>query len=882
MRRGLAQSAGMKSAVMQSGVKRLRNIGLAAILAVTFFSGVVNAGMPSDKMAVAGGETVAGVPEWLAASRRQQMDSLEYQLLFNLPEDPTQDICGTVAISFSPASSFAPERESGELLIDFHAPQENVKSLKVNGKSAEIAFNGDHIAIDKRLLAKEVNTVEIDFIAGERPLNRREDFIYTLFVPDRARYCFPCFDQPDLKARYTLTLELPEEWRCVSNTEVASDTEVGEGRRRVTFLPTQPLSTYLFAFVAGKFEYEKEEIDGHTFGIYHRETDEAKRGQLPEIAREVAGALTWLEDYTAIPYPFGKYDIIILPGFQFGGMEHAGATLYNDRRMFLNANADATNVLSRNLLVAHETAHMWFGDLVTMRWFNDVWTKEVFANYYAAAICRALHPEDDGTLAWVSSFLPPAMAEDRTAGATSIRQDLDNLSRAGLVYNNIIYDKSPIMMRSLVQMAGEENFREAIREYLTTYSYANATWNELVEILQSHSDRDIRGFSKYWVDEAGRPEIFLSLEDDCLVVSQYPSSHCLPQQFEVTVTDGDCRKNISVATDGSRAQQKIQLPPEVASGDRRVIIPNSDGYGYAIFRLADHDRDALLAFMADSASFTALPPYTRLAVIINMNECRHAGALPPDRWAQTLLSLLACERDATVTASLASSLASTLPYLGGKAAEDVEKGVYDLAMTHPVNAVKTALLRVLMQNMTASDAVKKMYDIWEEGKSPLLNESDMTSLALELALRMPESHDDIIAKQRSRLSNPDRLADFDFEALAVSPEREKLDACFNMLKEPANRVVEPRAQKTLSLLCHRMRGKEAARYVYPALEILPDIQATGDIFFPMKWCSALLSGQYSPEASAELKRYLDNNPDINSLLKNKILIAGHHLLSPGS
>lgn len=152
-------------------------------------------------------------------------------------------------------------------------------------------------------------------------------------------------------------------------------------RKQLCFGQTELLSTYLFSFIAGILSRETYERNGRSISVYHRKTDPRKVAQCPDIAAEVFDALEWLEAYTAVPYPFAKYDLVILPGFQYGGMEHTGSTLYNDRRMFLNESATLNERLSRSALIAHETAHMWFGDYVTMEWFDDVWTKEVFANY---------------------------------------------------------------------------------------------------------------------------------------------------------------------------------------------------------------------------------------------------------------------------------------------------------------------------------------------------------------------------------------------------------------------------------------------------------------------------------------------------------------------
>ncbi len=216
---------------------------------------------------------------------------------------------------------------------------------------------------------------------------------------------------------------------------------------------------------------ETAERDGRTFRMFHRETDAAKVARNRDALFDLhAKALKWLEDYTGIPYPWGKFDFVLIPSFQFGGMEHAGAILYNASSMMLDESATQNQLLNRASTIAHETAHMWFGDLVTMRWYNDVWMKEVMANFMAAKIVNTSFPEVKHDLRFLLAYYPGAYEIDRTAGANPIRQELANLDDAGSLYGNIIYDKAPVVMRQLERILGEQGFRDGLREYLKKYS----------------------------------------------------------------------------------------------------------------------------------------------------------------------------------------------------------------------------------------------------------------------------------------------------------------------------------------------------------------------------------------------------------------------------
>jgi aminopeptidase N len=196
-----------------------------------------------------------------------------------------------------------------------------------------------HIVLPSGVLHEGEIAITIAFEAGDGSLNRNEEFLYTLFVPDRARTAFPTFDQPNLKARYRLTLEVPEDWEAVGNAEILEQETVGD-RKHVTFDETEPISTYLFAFAAGRFAMETAERDGRRLRLYHRETDAEKLARnLDAIFDLHATALSWLEEYTDTPYPFGKFDFVAVPSFQYGGMEHPGSILYRSASLFLDESA---------------------------------------------------------------------------------------------------------------------------------------------------------------------------------------------------------------------------------------------------------------------------------------------------------------------------------------------------------------------------------------------------------------------------------------------------------------------------------------------------------------------------------------------------------------
>ena len=804
-----------------------------------------------------------GVPYALAELRRAQIGNLRYELHFDVPSQRQEPVRGRIAMLFE-------LQKPEDVVVDFRCT-ENIQGVKVNGKSISCDMSNEHVIVPAASLREGENRVEMEFVPEAQSLNRNDGYLYTLLVPDRARTVFPCFDQPSLKARYTLTLNVDSAWVAVSNTPVKSEKLLGAGRREIQFATTEPLSTYLFSFVTGKFFRRECEEGNHKFSAYYRETDPARVAQIPEICSMVALSLRWLEEFTGVPYPFAKYDFVILPGFQFGGMEHTGATLYNDGRMFLPTHPTADEVLSRAELIAHETSHMWFGDYVTMDWFSDVWTKEVMANYFGAKISEPLVQGVDHSLQWQKSIVAAALSQDRTAGRTAVRQSLDNLERAGLVYNNIIYNKAPVVLKKFVELMGEDDFRGAIGEYLRTYGYGNASWGELVEILDRHCAADLKSFSKAWIEEPGMPEITLHRDGNMLKIRQKlsPSGLVMRQRFELAEIDatGNVSKQIV-----DLEKEEICVPLNATT---QHVICNTDGRFYGLIVPEKRDLDFLLKEMAErgGSRWTAS---TRQALWMQLHEQYEALYLSESEWRSAVIGGLEKEDNELVLSTLVSYLGEALG--NAYASQEQEAQLLSMAENHPKSSCRRQLTNTLAYSLHSPVAAQHFLQMWQKQSSPLLSERDYTNMAYELAVRLPEQAESILATQRSRIENPDRQRQFDFISRAVSPRAADRQQLFADLMKPENRRVEPWAKSALAYLNHPLREQsERVSYVLPALELLPEIQRTGDIFFPAGWSSSLLASHRSPEVFNIVEDYLQRNSDMNPLLRNKVLEAAYPL-----
>ncbi|MBQ0024513.1 MAG: aminopeptidase [Bacteroidales bacterium] len=777
----------------------------------------------------------SGVSLSLAEERAGFISELSYSLSFDLTSE-RGNVAAFDTVRFNAASK-------KEVVLDFKAPAENILQVEVNGKQVEAKVENEHLAISGRYLNKGRNTISISFIAGEQSLNRREGFLFTLLVPDRARTLFPCFDQPGLKASFSLTLKVPDSWTAVSNTEIIQESG-SDSCHTYCFAPTKPLSTYLFSFVAGRFEKIEKSRGGRVVRMYHRETDKEKIAQSDDVFDLVFDSLDWLEEYTSIPYPFSKYDFIVLPDFQYGGMEHAGATLYNDKRIFTGSLPTTDELLERASLIAHETAHMWFGDYVTMQWFNDVWTKEVFANWFAAQIMRPLFPSVNHTLSDLKSSYASAYKEDRTLGSNAIQRPLDNLQDAGLIYCNIIYDKAPVVMDKLSCILGPDNFRKGMREYLRRFAYSNATWDDLVEILDSYTEQDLKEWSRVWVKEAGMPEYVGKVNDGKLEISQEdPFGRGLQWQQELN--------------------NRIE--------EERYWIPNIDGKGYGWFKPDAGSLDHIMS------RWSGYPETERMSLLMTLYENSWHGTLDRRQFILWCSKAMLSEDNSLILSSIISySAAESIRCR--EVCPELPSSLRLIASDSSRNhELRLMAFRQLIGCVLTSQLWEELYSIWKD-KNPypglVLGESDYTDLSCQLMVALPQRAEEIAEEQMSRITNPDRKEAFEVLGKAASPQRKVRESLFeSFLESPENRRPESRVLSALALLCHRSRAEEAIRYITPALDSLHQIQRTGDIFFPASWCNVLLKNQTSEEARNTVNGWINTHSDTNPLLITKILQA---------
>jgi aminopeptidase N len=818
----------------------------------------------------------AGISDGLARERASLVRNLRYEIALRVPAARTEPVAGRLVARFT-------QQSAGRIVLDFARPREAVRAVRLDGRDTPFELVNGHIVI--ATAPAGAREVAVDFVAGDEALNRNDEFLYSLFVPARARLAFPCFDQPDLKARYSVAITVPAGWQAVSNGAPLTSTAEG-GATTLTFGETQPLPTYLFAFAAGRFSVEVAERDGRQLRMFHRETDAAKVARNRDaIFDQHAAALKWLEDYTAIPYPWGKFDIVAIPSFTFGGMEHAGAIFYNASGILLDESATQNQMLDRANVIAHETAHMWFGDLVTMRWFNDVWMKEVFANFMADKIVNPSFPTVNHELRFLLAHYPSAYGTDRTQGTNAIRQVLDNLEQAGQMYGPIIYDKAPIVMRQLEMIMGAAPFRDGLREYLKTYQFGNATWLDLVKTLDRRTPRDLAAWSRAWVEERGRPSITTRVRTasdgrvrSVALSSRDPMGRGLvwPQRLIVSIGDEGGVIHVPVDMRGATAT----VPGVQGRLAPRFVLAGGAGLGYGLFVLDDASRAYLVEHVEQLSD-----PLLRGSVWVTLWDNMLEGTIAPPALLDAALRALPAESDEQNVQRILGYAARTYWRFLSQEQRQERAGRFETVLRAGLAAAatqsqKSAWFNAYRDTVTSPDGLAWLERVWRrEERVPglTLAEPDEITLAMELAVREVPRWKEILDTQLARTQNPDRKDRLAFVMPALSADPAERDRSFERFRVLENRRREPWVQDSMQYLNHPLRAEHGAKYVRPALELLREIQRTGDIFFPTRWMERTLWGHRSPEVAATVRDFLAREKDYPLRLRWTVLSTADEL-----
>lgn len=437
-----------------------------------------------------------------AAFRQSQISHPAYTLSLDLEAD-NDSFSGAVMISFEIS-----ENNSSPVTIDYDSG--NIESIEVNGNVVNWDYEKWYISLAAELFTAGNNTINISY---QRPFatdgaglhkftdpENGEIYLYTNFEPYDANRLFPHFDQPNLKAPLTLTVLAPDEWQIIANTRETEITEQGS-RRLWTFPASAVISSYVYAMHAGPFTQWQDQAGNIPLRLFARNSI-APFVDTDSWFTPTKQSFAFFQEYFDVPYPFGKYDQVIVPDFNAGAMENVAAVTFSERYISRGEQSIAGERRIASV-ISHEMAHMWFGDLVTMDWWNGLWLNESFASYMGNL---ELAGASDFENIWDTFYLGDklwAYETDQLITTHPVELEVPTTADAFTNFDGITYGKGGSILKQLPFLIGEENFRQGVSNYLKKYSYQNTTLADFVNELALAADTNLDQWQKEWLYESG-------------------------------------------------------------------------------------------------------------------------------------------------------------------------------------------------------------------------------------------------------------------------------------------------------------------------------------------------------------------------------------------
>ena len=594
-----------------------------------------------------------------AIDRAQVVTNVHYKIYLDLDKGDNTFLCDS-EIEFD-------AKNGNETFLDFNGSE--VLEIELNGKKiptnnyANYRIKLSPLQAHNKAIIKGVCEYQNTGVGLHRFVDPVDNMIYmhTQFEPFDAHRVFACFDQPDIKATFEFTVNAPQGFVIISNskpTEVPA-MEGGEYNSGIwKFAKTKKISTYLTAVIAGNYKGFFDKYRDIDLGIYARRSL-LKYVDYEELFKLTKNGFSFYEDKLQTPYPFDKYDQIFVPGFNAGGMENVGCVTYNEAYIFRTEVTNARKFARADTFL-HEMSHMWFGDLVTMKWWNDLWLNESLATYMSPL---ALENTTEFKNAWALFSIDTkydAYVQDEMPTTHPIALEVPDTNATRVVFDSITYNKGGSVLKQLVAIVGEKAFFEGIKNYLQTYAFGNPTLDDFIGELQAASGKDLSNWSYEWLETSGVNKIALNTNYlDCEL------GKCLNNVVLTQSKDNSSGiyRNITLSIGlfdfyNERLQLVEKFSAEISNDmqliegleNRRVpyiILPNYDDYAYAKIRL----DSVSLTNTINSLSHIE----DNLSRIIGWNivwDLTRDAELKSAKWIDTILNHIDVEKDPTILQTL--------------------------------------------------------------------------------------------------------------------------------------------------------------------------------------------------------------------------------------
>lgn len=605
-----------------------------------------------------------------AMFRSRQIHKIAYQIWFGFDAE-SEEFQGRTKILFD-------VRENAfqfvkKVRLDFTGGK--ITSVFINGKAWDAEklkeYNGEWLDLSKSDLLIGQNKVEIayshPYSKSGNGLYRFKDsedgkiYIQSDLEPFSANLVFPCFDQPDLKASFEVTAEAPTDWTVVANMPARDQTKV-DGRISWQFPPSPQMSTYLFAMLAGPWKEWKSDHEGIPLGLFARQSV-AKSVDFNEWFRITKKGLEFFTEFFGYPYPYAKYDQILLADFNSGAMENIGAVTFNDSKFIFRGVSTEEQQRGRADTILHEMAHMWFGDLVTMRWWNGLWLNESFATYMASVAIERTKLFPGAPQAFFGGMKRWAYSEDQMPTTHPIEVSVADTNQATANFDGITYGKGAAALKQLHYLVGDEDFQEGLHRYFSRFANRNTSLADFMNVMSQTADRALTPWVQSWLQTTGYNKVGVELAcDEDLKISKLDITQSAegkgnvmrPHKLLVGLYYRDFSGHLAKKDPGFPVtfdDDRETVSEAIGKKCPDLVMPNEEDFGYLA---VDLDAKSLETVRTSLSRIT--DPFTRHLLVFTLWEMVKSGKWKVAEFGEAALGWLKTETNKTLFEDLSEIL----------------------------------------------------------------------------------------------------------------------------------------------------------------------------------------------------------------------------------
>jgi len=601
-----------------------------------------------------------------AKMRAAQVSNVTYNLAVTL-DSTGENFSGVTDLNFELAAN-----NQNDLTIDFD--EGVVTSVRVNGKAAEFTYEKWFITIPASELTSGKTTVTVDY---QRPystdgsgLHRFVDpengevYLYTDFEPYDANRLFPHFDQPDLKANYSMQVTAPKHWQII--TSVREDNIEEKGENKVWSFPASAkFASYIFSLHAGNYAVWEDQFEDIPLRLFARQSL-AQYVKTEEWFKPTKQSFKFFNDYFEVRYPFGKYDQIVAPDFNAGAMENVAAVTFNEGYIARGEKSTSAKMSLANV-IAHEMAHMWFGDLVTMRWWNGLWLNESFATYMANLAIAEASDFDNAWDVFYSGTKQWAYRSDDSVNTHAIELPVPSTGDALTNFDGITYGKGASVLKQLPYYLGEENFRVGVSTYLKKFSYKNTELDDFIGELGKAAGKDMKQWTQDWLYNAGLNTIKVDYQCNDNLISQMTINQTAPVDYptlrEQRVQVGlynyaDSVMSLTNAIPVTYKGASTEVKDAIGQTCPDMVYPNEADWGFVKVDLDDKSLDSVQKHINAIDNTTI-----RLMLWQSLADSVRDANLSAEKFVRFAIANIEGEPDYNVGRKIGDSLTTALRYL---------------------------------------------------------------------------------------------------------------------------------------------------------------------------------------------------------------------------